>query len=462
MRARITLSFVATLVIALLATSAVSLLLVRHASSIDAQRRVLAQARVIEQHHQVVTTPGVLSLIHGIADINSESVIVLSSKGRLLSSPPPNIPSSNIDLTALAHNKVISGAHSHFAFAAVPVLTVPAIGKTPKRIVALVFESKENFSVANVLYFALAGFVTLIVAAGFSIEITRRITRHLAAAVDAAKKIADGDLSARIDVPGRGYPELRALQDALNMMAYDLERSQHAERQFLLSISHELRTPLTSIRGYAEAISEGAVPSTETAAHVVISEADRLSRLIDDLLSMARLSAHQFALRVQECDLTMTAASAAEALRYACEQAGVALLVATPTSHLFGLNDADRVSQIIANLVENALKYARSCVDVTITQTDDHELLVDIGDDGPGIDPQDIDRVFDRLFTSDRHATRKIGTGLGLAIVSELSGALGGKVTITSPRSADGGTIFHLQLPSSAPTAPTELLTRRS
>ena len=451
MRARITIAFVTTLATALLVASAASLLLVRHASSISAQRTVLKQASAIERNPSVITSPGVVQLIREIAGINSASIIVINSNGQLASDPPPNLPASVINTALVVAGKVTSGAHNHIAFAAVPMFSTSASKGVPARTVALVFESKENFSVANVLYFALAGFVSLIVAAGFSIEISRRISRHVRAATDAARQIATGDFSARMDVPDHGYPELVELQDSLNLMANDLEQSREAQRDFLLSISHELRTPLTSIRGYAEAIAEGQINTPADAALVVIDESDRLARLIEDLLSMARLSANQFTFRIEPCDLTATASSASEALRYSFEEQGVELLVVAPSTHLLGETDADRLGQVVSNLVENALKYSKNMVDVVIGQDDSQTLSVAVGDDGHGIDPDVRSRVFERLFTSDRHSTRKVGTGLGLAIVAELTEALGGSIEIVSPRNEFGGTVFQMRIPSQMP-----------
>ncbi len=451
MRTRITIAFVSTLAAALLVASAASLLLVRHASSINAQRTVLQQARAIQRNPSVITRPGVVPLIREIAGINSASIIVIDANGRLASDPPPNLPADVIDSTLLIAGKVTAGAHNHIAFAAVPMFSTSATKGVPARTVALVFESKENFSVANVLYFALAGFVSLLVAAGFSIEISKRISRHVRAATDAARQIAIGDFSARMDVPEHGYPELVELSVSLNLMANDLEKSREAQRDFLLSISHELRTPLTSIRGYAEAIAEGQVNVPAQAALVVINESDRLARLIEDLLSMARLSANQFTFRIEPCDLTAVAMSAAEALRYSFEQQRVELLITAPPLHLSGETDADRLGQIVSNLVENALKYSKNMVDVVIDQSDPQTLSVAVGDDGHGIDPDDRDRVFERLFTSDRHSTRKVGTGLGLAIVAELTEALGGTIEIVTPRNDLGGTVFQLHIPAQMP-----------
>jgi two-component system sensor histidine kinase BaeS len=447
MRARITLAFVITLAITLLVASAASLLLVRHASSINAQKTLLSQARIIQEHPNLVLDPGILPLIRSDADIKDEKIIVFNAKGKLIDTPPPDLPASILDGPLLVKGKDIVGAHNHIAFVAAPLLNDTFPGSGPGETVVLVLESKESFSVANVLYFAIAGLISLIVAAGFSFEISRRITRHVKAAVEAARQIATGDFSARMDVPGRGYPELLVLQDSLNRMAYDLERSREAERDFLLSVSHELRTPLTSIRGYAEAIAEGAVADPADAGRVVVNESNRLARLIEDLLSMARLTANQFTFRIERCDLAATAVGAAEALRYAFNDAGIKLDVSATVVGFYGTTDADRLTQIISNLVENALKYAAHQVDVKISDVEGTEFVVEIGDDGPGIDPEDQLRVFERLFTSDRHSSRRVGTGLGLAIVAEFTQALGGSIAVSSPRDEHGGTIFRLRIP---------------
>jgi two-component system sensor histidine kinase BaeS len=222
-------------------------------------------------------------------------------------------------------------------------------------------------------------------------------------------------------------------------MAENLERAREGERAFLLSISHDLRTPLTSIRGYAEAIGEGAVEDTNHAAGIVVAEADRLERLIGDLLDLARLRARQFALDIGEIDVVAVASQGAEALRFAFTAEGLELFVEAPRERLMVRADYHRLAQVVANLLENAQRFARSRVTLVVERAG-ARVLVTVRDDGRGIDSEDLPHIFERLFKSDRHPGRTSGSGLGLAIVAELAAAMEATVTAHSPLGPEGGT----------------------
>ncbi len=145
------------------------------------------------------------------------------------------------------------------------------------------------------------------------------------------------------------------------------------------------------------------MPDLGHAAGVVVSEATRLERLIGDLLDLAKLEAHQFTLSPVETDLSQTVANAADALRYEFDATGVALLVNVPAQPIVALADADRIGQILANLVENALKFASTSVEVSLAEQPGGAVALAVADDGPGIDQDDLPHVFERLFTSGRH-----------------------------------------------------------
>ncbi len=324
---------------------------------------------------------------------------------------------------------------------------------------------------------SLAGLAITAVAATI---IAQNISAPLRAATAAYRRIASGDLSVRVrssaagDLrqhghhrraqsrqqlhrwhrwhrwhrPGRRNDEVDELLSALDSMAESLQRARDQERQFLLSVSHDLRTPLTSIRGYAEALADGAVSDPVRSAEVIVAESRRLERLVKDLLDLAKLESNQFALRPAEVDLTDLVTDVADGFLPAAEEAGVGLhLVAMP--NLLAVVDPDRVAQMVANLIENALKFARTSVTVGLTVglpvgEMNPGFVITVSDDGAGIDERDLPHVFERSFTSDRQPTRKIGSGLGLAIVSELAVAMRGGVTVTT----DGtGTTFSIIYP---------------
>ena len=227
--------------------------------------------------------------------------------------------------------------------------------------------------------------------------------------------------------------ELETLRDSLNQMAAHLEDLRDLDRQFLLAVSHDLRTPLTSILGYAEAIMEGEVEDPTHAARVVVGEANRLERLIGDLLDLARLDAHQFALNLDKLDAATVVSNAAASLRYAAEAALVTLVVYADDPVTI-VGDRDRIAQIVSNLIENAMRFAQTQVEVRCEATRDGFVVITVSDDGPGIAEEDRPRIFERHYSSVRRPGRSAGTGLGLTIVSELVAQMGGTVEVESPR----------------------------
>ena len=259
-----------------------------------------------------------------------------------------------------------------------------------------------------------------------------------------ARRIAAGDLSARADLGSQRNDEMTDLGRALNAMAAQLEHARGLERDFILSVSHDLRTPLTSIRGYAEALADGTlddVDGRKKAAEIIGAESRRLERLVADLLDLARLDAHEFSLTPRPVDAGEVVHAAALAFGPAADELGVAMHVDAPEP-VPADADPERLGQIVANLVENALKYATSRIDVTAAP--DGQVVVRVQDDGPGVSALDLPHVFDRLYASRTVPGRKVGTGLGLAIVRELSVAMGGTVWAEP---GDQGTRFLVRLP---------------
>jgi len=264
------------------------------------------------------------------------------------------------------------------------------------------------------------------VAVAVAANLGRRLTKPLREAEQATRRIAAGDLAARVPT-GAEDDELAALGRSINAMAESLERSKGLERQFLLSVSHDLRTPLTSIRGYAEALAERKAKPGQAAA-VILSEARRLERLVGDLLELAKLDARRFSLDIRATDVCEVVTDAAEGFRPAAESADLRLVVDVPArTARVAAAVPDRLAQVVANLVENALDFASKRITVGTGRSDGAvELWVE--DDGPGIEPADLPHVFDRFYTVSRTPSRHVGSGLGLAIVHELVDAMGGTV----------------------------------
>jgi two-component system sensor histidine kinase BaeS len=356
---------------------------------------------------------------------------------------PAGITVDDLDTASLVAGTTQQGRDGRTVFVARPLTAVN--GTTP--VVVLSQEINDRPFGGNGFAVLGAAAISLGIAALVAIYLARRMTRPLAAMETTARSIASGDLTARVDTTDVHDDELASLALAINAMANDLDVARGHERAFLLSVSHDLRTPLTSIRGYAEAIADGTVEGKDSrirAAEVISSESRRLERLVADLLDLARLDAHQFSLHPTPVDVHAVVRDAVEAFGPAAADLNLVLEV-EPGDPVPATVDAQRLAQIVANLVENALKFATTRVVVGVRAVDDQvELHVD--DDGPGIAPADLPHVFERLYTSRTVPGRTLGTGIGLAIVHELAVAMEGDARV-EPVDAEG-TRFVVSFPS--------------
>jgi len=256
--------------------------------------------------------------------------------------------------------------------------------------------------------------------------LARRISRPVDRIAAAARTLARGTHPE--PVPVEGATEIATLAGAFNDLAAQLRRAQEAERNFLLSVSHELKTPLTAIRGYAEAVEDGAVEPREAAA-TVAAEARRLERLVRDLLDLARMNRTDFSVHNSEIDLAEVADDAVRRYEQQAESFGVELRAVADRAAP-AIADADRVLQIVSNLVENALRLTPPGGEVRVVAAPG---VLRVEDTGPGIAETDTEHAFERFYLHERYGLeRKVGTGLGLAIVKELTLAMGGDVGVES------------------------------
>jgi two-component system sensor histidine kinase BaeS len=360
---------------------------------------------------------------------------------------PPSLSPDDLDSARLLAGQEVSGTKGDLVYLAKPLGTVRGFTTI---VVATDSINTNVLSDAQPWLLAVAA-GAFVVAALLAALVARTLTRPISRIEETARILATGDLSARADT-GRGTDhELAALAATLNTMAQQLDEARGAERAFLLSVSHDLRTPLTSIRGYAEALSDGTIDGGDPeararAASVITAEARRLERLVRDLLDLSRLDSHQFSLSPRPCDAVSVVRDAAEAFAPAARDLGLTLAVVAPASLTTDL-DPERLGQIVANLVENALKFATTTVRVSLKATG-LAFEVAVTDDGPGVAPDDLGRVFERLYTVRSTPGRSVGTGLGLAIVHELAQAMGGSARAEAP--ASGGSRFVVTLPLGA------------
>jgi signal transduction histidine kinase len=285
-------------------------------------------------------------------------------------------------------------------------------------------------------------FAGILVAGALGWYLSRRITKPVLALSAAADEVASGRYGVSVPVvPGGG--EIGHLADRFREMASQLEQAEAIERNFLMTVSHELRTPLTAIRGHVEALLEGVVEDDEARTHslkVISLEGKRLERLVGDVLDLAKLDTHRFALRREEVDMERLVDRAYSAFNEEARRRGIDYrrsITARPVLE----TDGDRVLQVISNLLSNAFRWTPDGgrVGVALSQVDG-TVHVAVDDNGPGIAVEEQERIFRPFWSRDGE-----GTGLGLAIAGELATALGGEIAL---KSAPGeGSRFELVLP---------------
>lgn len=282
---------------------------------------------------------------------------------------------------------------------------------------------------------------------------SHRFTLPLTEVMQAADRLAEGDLQARVEV--KGTPELQHLADSFNHMAAALETADRQRRELLADVAHELRTPLTVIQGNLEGLRDGVYHPTSEHLDLVLDETQKLRRLVDDLRLLTLAEAGQLPLDLQELDVAQLLADVRDALAPQAGEAGVRLEVEAGDDLPPLTGDPQRLGQVLCNLVTNALRHTPAGGRVTLGA----QALVGEGappgmhlwvaDTGQGIAAEDLPRIFDRFWRGDpaRSHESGAGMGLGLAIARGLVEAHGGRIWAESEGLPGRGTTVSLVLP---------------
>jgi signal transduction histidine kinase len=428
---------------ALLVTGFGTLILLQAQSRQDTRRNVVQLAANVAHTAALIQVPLRLSGFRTYLQ-RTQDLAIIQVPTQPADRLPRGLSAADLHPDELGQQRTVSGFDGSVAYAVVPFRS--AGGKQ----LAVAATQPASRGGAAGLYLLLSGAIALLVAAAAAEALARRITSPLVEAEEATRLIAAGDLSVRVPTNARASDELSSLSESINAMAATLERLRGGERQFLMSVSHDLRTPLTSIRGFAEALADGTTTDTARAADVIAAEARRLERLVRDLLDLAKLDANRFSLDLRAVDLVEVVVDTAEGFVPSSDRLGLTVIVGDPVALGPGglpvewsapvpqvAADPDRLAQVVANLVENAMKYADRTIEVgtwfRLAPGGIATAQVTVDDDGPGIPAEDLPRVFERLWTGPRDQGRQVGSGLGLTIVAELVAAMGGTITAESP-----------------------------
>ncbi len=296
--------------------------------------------------------------------------------------------------------------------------------------------------------FLQAALIALLLTLLLAVWVAQWISAPLQRMSSAARRVASGEYR---PIPPQGPEEVQELVQAFNEMTGKVQSSQQAQRDFVSNVSHELKTPLTSIQGFAQAIMDGTVNTSEglqQAAGVIYAESGRMHRLVLDLLDLARLDAGIAGIKREPLDLAVLLRSVAEKLTPQARQAQVEIKMELEPSIDFS-GDGDRLVQVFTNLVDNALQHTPAgglvCLRLRLSGG---QVEISVSDSGSGIPVEELKRIFERFYQLDkaRPGGSGRGVGLGLAIAREIVQAHGGSITVSNNTPPPGST-FTVRLP---------------
>jgi len=289
-----------------------------------------------------------------------------------------------------------------------------------------------------------------LLAGAVAMRVFKGITNPLADVMSAADAVADGDLSVRVAESQHGPGEFRRLARSFNRMAEELDRAESQRRNLTADVAHELRSPLHIIQGNLEGVLDGVYePSSEHIA-ATLDETHLLARLVDDLQTLTLAEAGQLLLKMESVDIPELLADVRTSFSGQAEAAGIELQIALEgdPQELTITGDADRLDQVMSNLVANGLRHTTSGGSIIMKAAPTPEgVNISVRDNGEGIPPEDLPYVFDRFWRGDRARQRAdgSGSGLGLAIARQLVQLHGGVISVESESSQ--GTTFLIDLP---------------
>ncbi len=308
----------------------------------------------------------------------------------------------------------------------------------------------EGLGVAMLVALAAGTGVALVTAVAVSTFLAQRITRPIGTLARAAARIAHGRYTARVP-QGSSDDELAMLARSFNAMAEALESSERRRQELLSDLAHELRTPLATIDGYVEGVADGVMPADDETWKVLRTETARLRRLVDDLQAVSRAEERQLDLRLARWEPAKLVGAAVRAATAAYRAKGVALVERVDPGLPRVAADPDRIGEVLANLLANALRHtpAGGRVEVAAARHGQPVELT-VSDTGEGIPPELLERIFKRFYRADparSHTTDAAGSGIGLTITRAIVQAHGGRIHAES-QGPGRGARFVITLPA--------------
>ncbi|MBM4122955.1 MAG: HAMP domain-containing protein, partial [Nitrospira sp.] len=326
-----------------------------------------------------------------------------------------------------------------------------------------VYDLQRALAIALSVAFVVSVMVSFLIAGG--------LTRPLQDMATVARQLTKGAFGQRIQTVS--HDEVGMLAKTFNQMADQLDRDFNARRRlekvrkdFVANVSHELRTPLTSIKGYVEALLDGAKDNpaeAEQFLRIILKQSDRLNLILEDLLQLSQIESGQVQFRQEPVLLSTIAERTLASLKPLAEKKGHAVTVAIPAGLPLVTGDEERLVQVLTNLLDNAVKYTpeRGTIQIAARAVDEAWLELSVTDTGIGIPNADRPRVFERFYRVDKARSRELGgTGLGLAIVKHIVERHGGQVWVEG--NTPVGSRFVVRLPTASSIGHNEAVPNQS
>lgn len=295
------------------------------------------------------------------------------------------------------------------------------------------------------LYLVYGALIGAVIALFLGIFLSRTITRPIRELTRATHAVSEGDLDQKVQI--RSKDELGELGKAFNKMSAELSRSINTRKQMTADIAHELRTPLSLILGHAEAVHDGVLPPTEENFEIIREEAERLDHLVNDLRTLSLADAGELSINLQSIEPGQLLQEVASLYQVQAQKKNIKLdlEIASPLPRLEV--DPGRMTQVLTNILDNATRHTPEGGHITLSASQVNDMVeLSIQDSGPGLSPEDIERIFERFYRADPSRQREDGgSGLGLAIAKSIVQTHNGQLSAESE--AGQGLKIKISLP---------------
>ena len=306
-------------------------------------------------------------------------------------------------------------------------------------------------------YSGIGSLVAMVFGVAVSYAIARRQSGPVKEIQQVVADFAGGNLASRARV--HGHDDMAQLAQSINAMAEDLSKLEESRRSFVANVSHELRSPLTCIQGYCQGMLDGTILQSEHDKYleIVLSESQRLTKLVNTLLDLSKYESGQRPLNKTAFDVNNLLLTVLFKFEQRIENKGIDVNIDFTDPQCFVRADADQITQVATNLVDNAVKFTPEGGKLTIhTHSAGKQAVVTVQDTGIGISAEDLPYIFDRFYKADKAHTSGMGTGLGLSIVKKILEQHGQDITCSSGPSGTSFTFTLEKAPSPEEARPAE------